>query len=184
MLLKIMWMIEFIRKFYERRLEKELLSGKIPRHIMIVADEDFVREGLATFLRWCERFGVEEVTVCYKGKKKEVRSERVGRIVLNVIEGYGGREEITDAVRELAKLVEDGRLNPEEVREKDLERYLKIKSSPDLIVKAGKEIPEFLIWQSIYSELYFVDVDWRSFRYVDFLRCLREFQRRERRYGR
>ena len=177
-------MIEFIRKFYERKLERELSSGKIPQHIMIVADEDFVRGGLDRFLSWCDRFGIREITVCFKGKKKSVVSRKLGNITLNVIESYGGRDEIIDAVRELAKLVKLGKVDPEDVEEKDFERFLKVKSSPDLIVKADKEIPEFLIWQSIYSELYFVDIDWRSFRYVDFLRCLREFQRRERRYGR
>jgi undecaprenyl diphosphate synthase len=50
-------------------------------------------------------------------------------------------------------------------------------------MRAGEEIPDFLIWQSIYSELYFLDIDWKSFRYVDFMRCIRDYQRRERRYG-
>ncbi len=177
-------MIEFIKKIYERRLERELLSGKIPKHIMIVADNDFIENGLKKFLSWCERFGIREVTVCFKGKEKRIESKKEGNITLNLIEGYGGKDEITDAVKELAKLVKSGEIDPNDVKECDVERFLKIKSSPDLIVKAGEEIPEFLIWQSIYSELYFVDIDWRSFRYVDFLRCLREFQRRERRYGR
>ncbi len=177
-------MIEFIKKIYERRLEKKLSSGKTPKHIMIVADNDFIENGLRNFLKWCEKFNVKEVTVCFRGKKKRVESEKVGKLTLNLIEGYGGKDEITDAVKELAKLVESGKIDPNDVNERDIERFLKIKSSPDLIVKAGEEIPEFLIWQSIYSELYFIDIDWRCFRYVDFLRCLREFQRRERRYGR
>ncbi len=179
-----MSMIEFIKKIYERKLERELSSGKIPKHIMIVADNDFINNGLKKFLEWCSKFDIKEVTVCFKGKDKRVQSQRVGKITLNLIEGYGGKDEITDAVRELAKLVKSGKIDPNDIKEKDIERFLKIKSSPDLIVKAGKEIPEFLIWQSIYSELYFIDIDWRSFRYIDFLRCLREFQRRERRYGR
>ncbi len=177
-------MIEFIKKIYEKRLEKELSSGKIPKHIMVIADDDFLNNGLKKLLDWCERFGIGEITVCFRGRDKRVVSKKVGGVTLNIIEGYGGREEITDAVRELAKLVKAGRIDPDEVEEKDVERFLKVKVPPDLIVKAGCEIPEFLIWQSIYSELYFADIDWRSFRYVDFLRCLREFQRRERRYGR
>ncbi len=177
-------MIEFIKKIYERKLERELSSGKIPKHIMIVADNDFIENGLKNFLKWCEKFKVKEVTVCFRGEKKNIQSKKVGSITLNLIEGYGGKDEITDAVKELAKLVKSGEIDPNKVDEHDVERFLKIKSSPDLIVKAGEEIPEFLIWQSIYSELYFIDMDWKSFRYVDFLRCLREFQRRERRYGR
>ncbi|MEM0331008.1 MAG: undecaprenyl diphosphate synthase family protein, partial [Archaeoglobaceae archaeon] len=64
------------------------------------------------------------------------------------------------------------------------ESLLSLRSQPDLIVKAGKEIPDFLIWQSIYSELLFTDVDWGTIRYIDFLRIIREYQGRERRYGR
>jgi undecaprenyl diphosphate synthase len=177
-------MIEFIKKIYEKRLERRLLSGKIPRHIMIIADGDFVDDGLNKFLRWCEKFKIKEITVCVKGKEKSVQRKSFGSVNVNLIVGYDGKEEITDAVRALARLIEEGKLNPEDVSEKDIERFLKIKSSPDLIVRAGEVIPEFLIWQNIYSELYFIDIDWKSFRYVDFLRCLREYQRRERRYGR
>jgi undecaprenyl diphosphate synthase len=104
-------------------------------------------------------------------------------MVVNLIAGYGGRAEITDVVKKLAKLVEKGEISPEEVKEKDIESFLRIKESPDLIVRAGEEVPDFLIWQSIYSELYFMDVNWKSFRYIDFLRCLRNYQQRERRYG-
>ena len=179
-----MWILNFIRKVYEKRLERKLTSGKIPKHIMIVADEDFVNKGLDVFLSWCKRFDIREITVCFRGKKRVVASKTVDGIRVNVIGGYSGRDEITDAVREMARLVERGELDPEEIDESCVEKFLKVRSSPDLIVKAGKEIPEFLIWQSIYSELYFIDMDWRNFRYVDFLRCLREYQRRERRYGR
>jgi len=119
-----------------------------------------------------------------KSREKRIEHTKYGSISVNFVIGYDGKEEILDVVRNLARLVEKGEINPKNISEKDIERFLKIKSSPDLIVKAGREIPEFLIWQSIYSELYFIDMDWRSFRYIDFLRCLREYQRRERRYGR
>ncbi len=179
-----MWILKFIRKMYEKRLERKLTSGKLPRHIMIVADREFVDQGLRRFLDWCARFGIEEITVCLRGRRKGIRTEYFNGIRVNFIEGYSGRDEITDAVREMARLVKRGVIDPEDIDERFVERFLKVRSSPDLIVKAGNEIPEFLIWQSIYSELYFIDMDWKNFRYVDFLRCLRDYQRRERRYGR
>ena len=176
---------EIIKKVYEKKLEREILAKRnLPKHIMVVADMNFVEHTLKKFLRWCEKFNVKEVTVCVKGNKKEVRSYFDGSILVNLIIGYNGKEEIADAVRSLAELVEKGELNPEDVTEKDIEKFLKVKNSPDLIVRAGNVIPEFLIWQNIYSELYFIDINWRNFRYIDFLRCLREYQRRERRYGR
>jgi undecaprenyl diphosphate synthase len=208
---KNLLMLDFVRRIYEKKLEKSLASGNLPAHIMIVADEiDFIENlgKFKEFIDWCRKFGINKISICIHmvhpisgellnrvAKKlknnitlriiseKGITEEASGDVVVNLIAGYGGRAEITDAVKKLAKLVESGEINPDEVREEHIERFLKIKEAPDLIVRAGEEIPDFLIWQSIYSELYFIDVDWKSFRYVDFLRCLRDYQRRERRYG-
>ena len=168
-------------KFYEKKLELRLKMGKLPKHIMVVADEKFLKR-LDEFLSWCKKFGIEELTICVRKGEKRVESKVLEGVKVNFVIGYSGKDEIVDAVREIAKLVEDGRLDVEDVDEKVFERFLKVKSSPDLIINVGDEIPEFLIWQSIYSELYFADIS--QFRYVDFLRCLRDYQKRERRYGR
>jgi undecaprenyl diphosphate synthase len=125
-----------------------------------------------------EKFNLRVVT------EKTQTCDSSDGFTVNLIVGYGGRAEITDVVRKIAQLVEKNEIDPSEIKEEDIERFLRIKESPDLIMRAGEEIPDFLIWQSIYSELYFLDVDWKSFRYVDFLRCIRDYQRRERRYGR
>ncbi|HID43426.1 MAG TPA: di-trans,poly-cis-decaprenylcistransferase [Archaeoglobaceae archaeon] len=205
--------MDFIRKLYEKRLEKQILSEKIPQHIMVVADEIEFIENISkfrSFINWCRKFGVKEITICIhvfhpvsfemlekiaqrlkKGENYKLRlftggkfdSDSLEGFTVNLIAGYGGRTEITDAVKKIAERVEKNELNPESITEEDIERFLSIKESPDLIMRAGEEIPDFLIWQSIYSELYFLDVDWKSFRYVDFMRCLRDYQRRERRYG-
>jgi len=172
---------ELLKNVYIKKLEKELMKGKIPRHIMVVAEESFLGK-LKEFVRWCKKFGIEELTVCVRRGEKKVETAILDGVRVNYVIGYSGKDEIVDAVRELAKLVDRGVLRAEEVDEKVVEMFLKVKSSPDLIINIGNEIPEFLIWQSIYSELYFADVS--RFRYVDFLRCLRDYQRRERRYGR
>ncbi len=174
-------MDELLKNVYIKKLERELMKGKIPRHIMVVADETFLSR-LDEFVGWCKRFGVEELTVCVRRGEKKVETAILNGVKVNYVVGYSGKDEIIDAVRELAKLVDRGVLRAEDVDEKVVERFLKVKSSPDLIINVGDEIPEFLIWQSIYSELYFADVS--NFRYIDFLRCLRDYQKRERRYGR
>ena len=199
-----------LRRLYATILEKNLKV--LPKHIMIVANEDLINnfEKFLEFMEWCRKFDVNEITICFpdnnvdysrfdclrdfkirvikKGGVSESLKGESGRDSdkhkLNLILGYKGREEIVDAVKKLAMLVEAGKLKPEEVDEETIEKYLVVKSPPDLIIKAGEEIPEFLTWQSIYSELYFIDLDWKSFRYIYFLRCLRDYQRRERRYGR
>ncbi|HEY9247099.1 MAG TPA: undecaprenyl diphosphate synthase family protein [Candidatus Methanoperedens sp.] len=98
--------------------------------------------------------------------------------------GYSGKYELTRAIKEIMKKIENGSLNPEEIDEKEIESHLLFKSEPDLVIRAGgKRLTDFLIWQSVYSELYFTDVNWLDFRKVDFLRVIRDFQKRQRRYG-
>jgi len=91
----------------------------------------------------------------------------------------------------LRKLVEEkavswavAQVSPEEIDENVIESHLLFKLEPDLVIRAGgKRLTDFLIWQSVYSELYFTDVNWLDFRKVDFLRILRDFQKRQRRFG-
>ena len=72
-----------------------------------------------------------------------------------------------------------------EVDEDVVESELVFPAEPDLVIKTGAErLSDFMIWQSVYSELYFTDVNWRNFRRRDYLRALRDFQRRQRRFGR
>ncbi len=153
------------------------MHGNLPKHIMVVADESF---DMKEFIGWCKRFKIEELTICMKKDYKKIESKFLDGVKVNFVLGYSGKDEIVDAVKEIARLIEKGEISVEDVDERLFERFLKIKSQPDLIINVGSEIPEFLIWQSIYSELYFADIG----RYIDFLRCLRDYQRRERRYGR
>ncbi len=80
--------------------------------------------------------------------------------------------------------VEKGNLEPEDINEEVIESHLLFKFEPDIVIRAGgKRLTDFLIWQSVYSELYFTDVNWLDFRKVDFLRVIRDFQKRQRRFG-
>ncbi len=95
--------------------------------------------------------------------------------------GKSGRAEIASCIRRMA---EEG-VPPEAVDEETIETYLTFKYTPDLVIKTGEDhLTDFLIWQSVYSELFFSDVNWERFRRVDFLRALRDYQNRKRRYGR
>ena len=106
---------------------------------------------------------------------------------LNLAVGYSGREEILRAVREIAKLAKAGRLDPNEIGEEMLRAHLYTShvDDPDLIIRTSGEmrISGFLLWQSAYSEFVFMDVYWPDFRKMDFLRAIRTFQRRKRRFG-
>jgi undecaprenyl diphosphate synthase len=98
-----------------------------------------------------------------------------------VVVGKSGRDEIVSCIRRMAA----DHLEPGKVDEQTFERYLTFPGTPDMIIKTGGyHLTDFLIWQSVYSELFFSDVNWRSFRKTDFLRSLRDYQARKRRFGR
>jgi undecaprenyl diphosphate synthase len=98
--------------------------------------------------------------------------------------GLGGKHEFTAAVRSLAEEVESGAVDPDGVTEEAIEKRLVFQEEPDLVIKTGAErLSDFMIWQSVYSELYFTDVNWRNFRKRDYLRAVKEFQDRTRRFG-
>jgi short-chain Z-isoprenyl diphosphate synthase len=102
---------------------------------------------------------------------------------------YGGRQEIVDAVKDLvAELSADGTDGIEDRIDADgiaSHLYAADLPDPDLVIRTSGEarLSGFLLWQSAYAEYAFVDVYWPAFRYVDFLRSLRDFTRRTRRYG-
>jgi undecaprenyl diphosphate synthase len=99
--------------------------------------------------------------------------------------GYGGKREVAEAFRGLLRDVETGHLHPEQIDEKTIESHLRFSQKPDLVIRAGgKRLSDFMIWQAAYSELYFTDVNWQELRKIDFLRAIRDCQRRERRFGR
>ena len=106
---------------------------------------------------------------------------------LNVAIGYGGRTEIVDAVRGIAKKVQKGKLKPADISDATIEKHLYTAgiADPELIIRTSGEerLSGFLLWQSAYSELYFADVFWPDIRKIDFWRALRTYQRRDRRFG-
>lgn len=105
----------------------------------------------------------------------------------NVALAYGGRDEIVHAIRALAREVRDQGLDPDTIDSETVARHLYTKDlpDPDLIFRTSGEerISNFLLWQSAYSELYFSDVMWPGLTRLDFLRAIRAFQLRRRRYG-
>ncbi len=117
-----------------------------------------------------------------EGKTKDYDSYR-----LNLAIAYGGREEILEAIRGLVRDIHDGKVKPESIDEKFFSRRLWTADlpDPDLVLRTSGEerISNFLLWQLAYSELYFVDVYWPGFRKIDFLRAIRSYQMRQRRYG-
>ncbi|MEM0127017.1 MAG: polyprenyl diphosphate synthase, partial [Thermoplasmatales archaeon] len=120
--------------------------------------------------------------------RAEEFTKNFDKFLLNVAIAYGGREEILDAIRSISRDVKRGKIEPENIDEKTIEKYLYTGEieDPDLIIRTSGEerISNFLLWQSAYSELYFTDVYWPEITKLDLLKAIGDFQKRRRRYGR
>ncbi|MBM2819929.1 MAG: undecaprenyl diphosphate synthase [Nitrosarchaeum sp.] len=108
---------------------------------------------------------------------------------LNIALAYGGQYELVDAVKKIAEKIKDGSLNVDDINKKEIESNLYTsylpQSSPDMILRTSgeKRLSGFLMWQSAYSELIFMDIFWPEFRKIDLMRAIRTFQERKRRLG-
>ncbi|MGO1193250.1 MAG: polyprenyl diphosphate synthase [Nesterenkonia sp.] len=122
---------------------------------------------------------------------KAGRTQETPAIHVNVAVGYGGRQEIVDAVKALLRDAEDRSATLEETAEEltpgsiSSWLYTRGQPDPDLIIRTSGEqrLSGFLMWQSVYSEFYFCEALWPDFRRVDFIRALRDYGQRQRRYG-
>ena len=190
---------------YEQLLLRQI--SLLPEHLcFMITEQDMVDapEKIAEVSRWCRELGIRVVTfhistpdparidpflpfICriadfarlelHGGERDEVMGEGMP---VHVAIGHSGREEISGCIRRMA---EDG-VEPGKVDEALIDSYLTFRYTPDLVVKTGgSHLTDFLIWQSVYAELFFSDVNWRLFRKVDFLRALRDYQARKRRFG-
>jgi undecaprenyl diphosphate synthase len=187
-------------------------DASLPEHVaLVITERDLLEPGaygtLTEFLGWAFDLGAERVSVSVSvldsdavptlrrafddvdvPREMAVRGPGADDPVdapVQVSIGLGGKAEFATAVRGVAEEVADGELRAEDVDEADIEERLVFQDPPDLVVKTGAErLSDFMIWQSVYSELYFTDVNWRDFRRRDYLRAIRDFQERQRRFGR
>jgi short-chain Z-isoprenyl diphosphate synthase len=124
-------------------------------------------------------------------KEAEEATAHVDGILVNVAIGYGGRQEIADAVRSMLLDAADKGSSIEDVAESvDIDLigkhlYTSAQPDPDLVIRTSGEqrLSGFMLWQTAHSEYYFCEVFWPAFRKVDFLRALRDYAARHRRYG-
>jgi len=108
-------------------------------------------------------------------------------LTLNLALNYGARTEIVDAVRAIVSDCASKRIRPEEIDEESFSNYLYTKNlpDPDLMIRTSGEmrLSNFLLWQLSYSELYISKKLWPDFKRRDFLKAIKEYQSRQRRYG-
>lgn len=118
---------------------------------------------------------------------KEVMEKTEGNdgFKVNFAMAYGGRSEIIDAIKKIIKKVKNNEINIDDVDENTLSENLYLKNEPDIVIRPGgeKRISNFLIWQSYYSEWFFLDKLWPEFTKEDLVKIIDEFKGRERRFG-
>jgi tritrans,polycis-undecaprenyl-diphosphate synthase [geranylgeranyl-diphosphate specific] len=121
-------------------------------------------------------------------RKVEDMTKKYDKQFLTVALAYGGRAEIVDAAKKIAEKVLKGELHIDKIDEDVFEKSLytsHMPTDPDLIIRTSGEerLSGFLLWQSAYSELCFLDIHWPDFRRIDLLRAVRTYQHRKRRFG-
>ena len=162
-------------RLFEQKFGELLNDERIHRYrvrVKTLGKKELLPEGVRSLL---DR--LEESTKNYDGH------------FLNIAIAYGGRREIIDVVRKVGFEISKGSLKPEDVTEETFEDYLYTSHlpnpEPDLVIRTSGEerLSGFLLWQSAYSELVFLDVYWPDFRKIDLMRAIRTFQKRRRRFG-
>ena len=122
-----------------------------------------------------------------KLKELEESSAKNKKILVNFAINYGGRTEITDAARKIAKDVQSNKISPEDITEEKFSSYLYTAGTPDpeLVVRTSGEmrISNFLLWQISYSELYITDTLWPDFGKKELEQAIATYSNRDRRYG-
>ena len=109
------------------------------------------------------------------------------RMILTLALSYGGRAEIVDATRRIAKEVKEGKIDPEDIDDSTLQRSLYDPEipDPDLLIRTSGElrISNFLLWQIAYTEILVTDVLWPDFREQELMDSITSYQKRKRRFG-
>ncbi|MDD3692676.1 MAG: isoprenyl transferase [Oscillospiraceae bacterium] len=146
---------------------------------------DFTKENIRT--RFIGDFSPFTPEICDLMRQAEELTKDKTGLCLNIAINYGGREEITQAARRLAKEVKQGDLSPEDINDEQIAArlYTAGMPDPDLILRPSGEFrtSNFLLWQSAYAEYLYMDVLWPDFKPADLDRALEEYARRNRRFG-
>lgn len=157
---------EYLRELDERKAENEEKGIKVH----FIGDRTGIPKDILKMMGYSERIT----------RKKD-------HVILNIAINYGGRQEILHSVQALAKEVEKGKLKASEITEDMISDHLYTGGlpDPDLIIRPSGEyrLSNFLLWQSAYSEFWYSDILWPDFTEEDFTAALREFEKRNRRFG-
>lgn len=177
----------FSTENFQRSDEEKKVIFRLARENAIKIREDKRVHQRKIQVRFSGEIGMLPEELQEEFRKTEEATKDYTDYILNICVAYGGRKEIVNAVKKIAKHVKDGKLDIEDIDEELIATHLYTTGlpDPDLIIRTSGEVrlSGFLLWQGVYSELYFTDVYWPLFREIDFLRAIRSYQLRHRRFG-
>lgn len=115
----------------------------------------------------------------------ELKTKNHSKYILNIAMAYGGRDEIINATKNISKDIEENKIKSSDITKELFESYLSIKGEPDFIIRTGGDIrsSNFLCYQSAYSEWFYLEKTWPEFEKEDLTKCIEEFSKRKRRFG-
>lgn len=113
------------------------------------------------------------------------KTKNHNNFIVNFAMAYGGRQEIVDSIKKIAQLIKSNKISLSSINENTITKNLYLPREPDLVIRPGGELrtSNFLTWQSVYSEFVFLDKLWPEFTKGDLIKCIEEFNKRERRLG-
>ena len=163
-----------ILHYFEKELD-EVLTG------------NHIAHETKTRVKFIGRIGLLKKDLRNKMKKVEEMTKDYDKHLLSVAVAYGGQQEIVDACKKISLEVMDGMIEPHQINESLFKESLYTNGfqCPDLIIRTGGErrLSNFLLWQSAYSELAFTDQKWPEFSRENFVSIIKDYQKRERRFG-
>ncbi|MDK2789848.1 MAG: tritrans,polycis-undecaprenyl-diphosphate synthase [Methanothermococcus sp.] len=177
-----------LENFNRPKEEVDTLMDLFEREFIKLADDEDVHKYKIN-IRAIGRIDLLPERVKRAIEYAENRTKDYKNHFVNVAIAYGGQQEIVDAVKRIGKKIKNNEMDLDDISVETISKNLYTAHlpypNPDLIIRTSGEerISNFLTWQSSYSELYFCETYWPQFRRIDFLRSIRDYQRRERRFG-
>ncbi len=170
--------------FNRKKDEVDYLMKLFVKEFNKFKDEDYLEKYKVKF-RFIGRIDMFPEEIQGIVKDLEEKSSKYDDYICNVALGYGGRQEIVDAAKKIAEEVANGDMEVDDIDEEIFKNHLYMADEPDILIRTGgdKRISNFLIWQSNYSELFFLEKLWPEVTKEDFDKIIEDFKKRERRYG-
>ncbi|MBR2570269.1 MAG: isoprenyl transferase [Paenibacillus sp.] len=182
---KVLTMYAFSTENWKRPRDEVDFLMKLPQQFLAIELDELIENNVQVRMMGY-RDQLPKHTIDALEEAIEKTKHNTG-LILNFALNYGGKRELVEGIKEIARDVKDGKLQPDEIDERTMEAHLLSHElpHPDLLIRTSGELrlSNFMLWQIAYSELWFTDVYWPEFTEAHLKEAVAEYQRRSRRYG-